>query len=244
MFGELFPGEGDVNEFHRILFRGRGAANELNEKLGVIGANEICIVVDQFEELFRYARESDVAEAQVFADVLIELTGLDPDDTDPEFGGSGGPDGSRIWAIATMRSEFLGECARFAGLAQVVNRTQYLLPDMSEADLRRAIREPAALVGGSVSMELADQLVSDVNDDGDPLPLVQHALMQLWERNRPCLCLSDYFEELDKLRPLADERGRTGISMMLAGHANSVLQSVAEAGREECEKTAEFLFRR
>ena len=35
-----------------------------------------------------------------------------------------------LYAILTMRSEFLGHCARFKGLAETVNRTQYLLPQM------------------------------------------------------------------------------------------------------------------
>src|SRR5580704_18693598 len=79
-----------------------------------------------------------------------------------------------------MRSEFLGECARFNGLAEAVNRTQYLVPRMDRDGLLRAIRRPAMLYGGIVSSELADRLISDVGGREDELPLIQHGLMYMW----------------------------------------------------------------
>jgi hypothetical protein len=75
----------------------------------------VCILIDQFEEIFRYARESSREEV----DLLIELRkGLLGENDD----------GGRVHVVITMRSEFLGDCARFAGLAEAINRTQYLSP--------------------------------------------------------------------------------------------------------------------
>jgi hypothetical protein len=42
-----------------------------------------------------------------------------------------------------MRSDYLGECARFEGFAEAVNASQYLLPRMDDFALLRAIHEPA-----------------------------------------------------------------------------------------------------
>ena len=81
-----------------------------------------------------------------------------------------------------MRSEFLGVCARFKGLAEAVNRTQYLLPQMERPALLRAIREPATLYDGEVSRELAERLIADAGGGQDQLPLIQHGLMLLWRR--------------------------------------------------------------
>ena len=81
-----------------------------------------------------------------------------------------------------MRSEFLGVCARFKGLATAVNKTQYLLPQMEPPALMRAISEPAPLYYGEVSRELAERLISDGGGEQDQLPLIQHRLMQLWRR--------------------------------------------------------------
>ena len=81
-----------------------------------------------------------------------------------------------------MRSEFLGVCARFEGLAEAVNQTQYLLPQMERPALLRAIREPAALYDGEVTRELAERLIADAGGGQDQLPLIQHGLMLLWRR--------------------------------------------------------------
>ena len=87
-----------------------------------------------------------------------------------------------LYAILTMRSEFLGACARFKGLAEAVNLTQYLLPQMERSALMRAIREPATLYDGEVSRELAERLIADAGGEQDELPLIQHGLMQFWRR--------------------------------------------------------------
>jgi WD40 repeat protein len=79
-----------------------------------------------------------------------------------------------------MRSEFLGVCARFKGLAEAVNQTQYLLPQMERPALLRAIREPAMLYDGEVTRELAEHLIVDAGGGQDQLPLIQHGLMVLW----------------------------------------------------------------
>ena len=129
--------------------------------------DHICILVDQFEELFRYAQQVSHAEAACFVEFLTSLAG------DPPPG---------LYAILTMRSEFLGNCARFEGFAETVNRTQYLLPRMEHPALLRAIREPARLYGGLVSPELADHLITDAGGGQDQLPLIQHGLMLLWQR--------------------------------------------------------------
>ena len=80
-----------------------------------------------------------------------------------------------------MRSEFLGVCARFKGLAETVNRTQYLLPQMERPALIRRIREPATLYDGEVSRDLAERLIADAGGQQDQLPLIQHGLMRLYQ---------------------------------------------------------------
>jgi hypothetical protein len=50
-----------------------------------------------------------------------------------------------LYVIVTMRSEFLGECARFAGFAEMINRTQYLVPRLEDDGLLRAVRRPAQM---------------------------------------------------------------------------------------------------
>lgn len=165
----LARGQGDPagRDIRRLLNRGREAAPVLTEALGLKKNQRICILVDQFEELFRFAKDTDLEEARLFTDVLVGLERTPP---------------SGLYIILTMRSEFMGHCGRFRGLAEAINRSQYLLPRMEQPALVRAICEPASLYQGKLSMTLANNLIADAGGDQDQLPLIQHGLMRLWNR--------------------------------------------------------------
>jgi hypothetical protein len=157
-----------AHQVRRVLNRGADAPAALAELLRNGDDDNVCILIDQFEELFAFASHHGREEAQLFVDILVGLQQNPP---------------PGLYAILTMRSEFLGVCARFKGLAEAVNRTQYLLPQMDRPALIRAIREPALLYDGEVSRALAERLIADAAGDQDQLPLIQHGLMQLyWEK--------------------------------------------------------------
>ena len=152
---------------------------------GVAAPDErLCILVDQFEELFRFEKETSREEAELFVDLLVrndaapdEASEKTPKETDALQNGARP---ARVHVIVTMRSEYLGECARFKGLAEAINRTQYLVPGMDRDSLLRAILRPAQVYGGEVASELAEKLVAEAGGREDELPLIQHGLMFLW----------------------------------------------------------------
>lgn len=162
--------EDRITQIRRVLNFGGEAVNALAELLQRSPGRQLCVLLDQFEELFAFARRRGAHDARQLASLIVAFAERPP----------GG-----IFLAVTMRSEFLGACAHFPGLAEAVNRTQYLLPRMAHADLIRAIREPAALYDGSVSLDLADRLVTDVGSGQDQLPLIQHGLMLLHRRAVP-----------------------------------------------------------
>ena len=103
----------------------------------------LCILVDQFEELFRFEKETSREEAELFVALLLRNNRNDSKDSDisPQGVATGKADApATVHVVVTMRSEFLGECGRFKGLAEAINRTQYLLPAMDRDALMRAIR--------------------------------------------------------------------------------------------------------
>jgi hypothetical protein len=135
----------------------------------------------------------------------------------------------------TMRSEFLGECARFNGFAEAVNRTQYLVPRITHDKLVRAICRPAQLYGGGVTTELAERLVADVRGREDELPLIQHGLMLLWNTaqtagpNKRVVLDVEQFEHAG------------GLTKLLSDHADRVMRTAAPT--DEAKKAVELLFR-
>ena len=143
--------------------------------------DNVLIVVDQFEELFRFKQEN-VNEAAAFVKLLMAAAAY------PDL---------RLYVVLTMRSDFLGECAEFAGLPEAINDGLYLVPRMSWDQLRRAIVGPAGVAGAEIEPALVTRLLNDLGDNPDQLPVLQHALMRTWDLRSdlgaaPRLGVADY----------------------------------------------------
>lgn len=148
------------------------------------GAN-LLILVDQFEELFRYGDYAQREEAEAFVGLLLESASA------PE---------ARMHVVITMRSEYLGAGTLMPGLAERVNQGLYLTPRMDREGCRAAIEGPSGVIGFELSPRLVNRLLNDlasfapweaegrstqldeVSRRADQLPLMQHVLNRLWVR--------------------------------------------------------------
>lgn len=195
-----------VIELRRVLNFGRDAAAALAPLLLRDALDHVCILIDQFEELFAHSRQNGPTEGRLIADFLIGLHDQRP---------------PGLYAALTMRSEFLGPCAQFGGFAETVNRSQYLLPHMAPADLLRAIREPAKLYEGEVDLELAERLIADAGGGQDQLPLIQHGLMVL-HRQQAAHSVDAQAMHWRLSLGLYSKSG--GLQVLLSNHADEVAQ--------------------
>jgi len=148
------------------VLKGRGLGAEIEAALDARGGETLCLLVDQFEEIFRWARERSEAEARLFIEFLLNSSA-------PRGVGLG-----RLLIVVTMRSEYLGQCAAYERFAELLNARQYLIPRLDEFGLLRAVQEPARLYGGDVASPAATQLLSAAAGEVDALPVLQHALMR------------------------------------------------------------------
>jgi hypothetical protein len=131
---------------------------------------QLLIVVDQFEELFRFAEASDRPgrneDAAAFVKLLLEAS------RQREL---------PIYVVVTMRSDYIGDCARYRDLPEAVTSGLYLVPRMTREQWRAAIIEPVRVGRGTIAPRLVVRLLNDVGDDPDQLPILQHALMRMWD---------------------------------------------------------------
>ena len=191
-FATLRPGSHPMTELAAALLDALGAARTADDvalrRAGLVRGplslieelrerpppdrGNLLILVDQFEELFRYQGLAGREEAEAFVALLLA---------------SANERHVPIYIVLTMRSDFLGRCAEFDGLAEAVTDAQYLCPRLSREQIRSAIEGPAKVFGGMVEPRLVSRIVDDMGTDPDQLPLMQHALMRLWElaRARP-----------------------------------------------------------
>jgi hypothetical protein len=171
----VLGGNSELGETNRVLLevtlrRSTLGLAEAVREARLPSADNVLVVVDQFEELFRFRHSRQIAnsrdEAIAFVKVLLE--------------GAAQPDRA-IYVVLTMRSDFIGDCMDFPGLPEAVNEGLYLVGRMSRDGLRAAITGPVAVAGGTIAPRLVNRVLNELGDDHDQLPLVQHALMRTWD---------------------------------------------------------------
>ncbi len=176
----------------------------------------LLILVDQFEEIFRYRTQHNQNEADAFVALLLA---------------SAEQRALPIYVVLTMRSDFLGDCALFMGLPEGMNESQFLTPRLTREQRREAIEGPAAVFGGTVEASLVNRILNDMGADPDQLPLMQHALMRMWTRTtasaNPSLALT-----------LSGYEAIGGIENALSDHADEAF----DEPDEEQKGIAETLF--
>ncbi|RIK38665.1 MAG: peptidase C14, partial [Chloroflexi bacterium] len=132
---------------------------------GAHADHRVVLLVDQFEEAFTLCRDDDERSA-FFANLLYAAR----------------TPGGRCVVIVTMRADFYPHTAAWPELAQQVAHSQYLVSPLSSDGLYQAIVEPAHAVGLQFEEGLVETILADVNHQPGALPLLEHALLQLWEQ--------------------------------------------------------------
>ena len=175
----------------------------------------LLILADQFEELFRYAEQTDAGEAAAFVELLLSLA------AQKEL---------PIYVTLTMRTDFLGDCDAFAGLPEALNRGQFLVPRLTRAQRRQAILGPARLYETEIAQPLLDELLNQTGDEHDQLPILQHALLRIWDHAG-----KNGHSQLD----LEAYDAVGGLGKALSRHADEAFESLSDDQQEH----AEALFR-
>ncbi|SDW11541.1 WD40 repeat domain-containing protein [Nitrosomonas communis] len=146
--------------------------SEITDKL-TPDASRLLLVVDQFEELFRYGEEAQglqkaamAEESRAFVELLLTAAKQS---------------NSRLHVVITMRSDFFGNCAAYTGLAEAVSSSQYLVPLPGRDQLEAIIRGPIHDASGKIDNLLVQRLLLDIEEETDLLPTLQHTLRRLWE---------------------------------------------------------------
>ena len=195
------PGEAPIRRLARAISSLRGPEDDLTEawnerievclrgsKFGIPEAISLfpksarsrhsLIVVDQFEELFRFANlRSDSGgasiaasmnrdEATAFVRLLLTANSV------PSI---------RAHVVLTMRSDYIGECSHFHDLPEAVTQRQYLVPGLTRDQRAMAITRPVEKAKAVIDPELVQRLLNDTNDDPDELPIVQHVMSRCWQ---------------------------------------------------------------
>jgi energy-coupling factor transporter ATP-binding protein EcfA2 len=206
-------------------------------------ATNLLVLVDQFEELFtnpeNYYNETPSQEAQVLVNLILETSRLALQQNLP------------IYIVCTMRSDYIGQCSSFRGLPEYIGYSQFFVPRLKRKELKQVIEEPARLSGNRITQRLTDRLVYDLAEGVDQLPILQHALNQIWlmaERGAEEMDLIHYamvggmpahelpLEDQGRFQAWLDKQPdyqqkfflETGLHKVIENHASRLYESAAE----------------
>lgn len=182
----------------------------------------LMIVIDQFDEIFRYAHKGsqEQEEAASFVSLLLNAS------RQKEY---------PIYVVLTMRSSAIGACTEFRGLPESINDGQFLIPRMKTEDLKKAVIAPAAAAAIEVDAELANRIVNDAGEDFDDLAVLQHTLMRTW------YYWIDHATDYDNT-PISSKHYEAvgGLNNALAKHAE---EAYAELDTQDKQHIAERMFK-
>jgi WD40 repeat protein/energy-coupling factor transporter ATP-binding protein EcfA2 len=181
------------------------------------GSRNIFVLVDQFEELFRFIKTDRSDDTVNIASAYVNLLIKSILQTEVP-----------VYIALTMRSDFIGDCSQFPELTHIINKSHYLIPQMTRDQQRLAIEGPVAVGGGKITKRLVQQVLNDVGNNPDQLPVMQHALMRTWNfwmGNR------DQEEPIDLRHYIAIGK----INEALSQHANEAYSELSSRDKEICE---------
>jgi WD40 repeat protein len=152
----------------------------------------LLLVVDQFEELFTLCQNGGERE-QCIANLLYASAIA----------------GGQTVVVITMRADFFARCAAYPDLASRLAERDVLVGPMSQEELRQAMEGPARVVGLDYEKGLVDTILNDLGDEPGTLPLLQHTLLELWERRRGGWLTHDAYHAIGGVQGALAQRAET-----------------------------------
>jgi Pentapeptide repeats (8 copies) len=185
------------------LYVGDAIVPVASVKPRIPGNEKILLVVDQFEEVFTLGR--DRSEQARFIKCLREFAAYEQ---------------GRIAVVVTMRADFVEACLADEGLTQAIRSDAVWLGPMTGENLEAAIEQPSIVQGATIQPKLLAQILQDVAEEKNCLPLLEFALSQLW------------VGKVDSELTLAAYRKLGGVAGALNAHAETIYKQLAAQKRE------------
>jgi len=207
----------DWKEIQSDLFDNPDGISAILRKFIIKSDETVLLVIDQFEELFRLAskgkKEIVAASVAKFVGLMIEVISHHSEN---------------ILTIISIRSDFIGECSRYHGLTQLINNSNFLIPDLGPGNYRKAIEGPVRYAGVNIDPLLVTTLLGDIGGRSEQLPVFQHVMMRTWA----------HWHELDEPeRPISvtDYESVGSLNNAMSEHADEAYEELSPRGRKICE---------
>jgi hypothetical protein len=127
-----------------------------------LGTDRLLVVADQFEELFNLTPETI---RKPFVEHILAVTEKLP-----------------VTLVISLRVDFYEDAHSLDALRDRLESAQLNIGQINRSELRRAVCEPARLVGLEFEPGLVDRILDGVGEEPGNLPLLEFALTEIWAR--------------------------------------------------------------
>jgi WD40 repeat protein len=215
---EKYSEDGSIKKhiLNTVLRRSSFGLVDAVKQMKIPAKENILLIIDQFEELFRYKESrkdsTTVNETEAYIKLLVNAV------KQIEL---------PIYIVITMRSDFIGACSQFQELTNLINESNFLIPQMSRESFREAVLGPLAVGGAEIDAQLLQHILNTIEDKTDQLPVLQHVMMRTW----------DYwlhYNELNAPIKMRDYEAAGKIENALSRHANEAYDELTDEGKEIC----------
>ncbi|MFT7598654.1 MAG: serine/threonine protein kinase/DNA-binding SARP family transcriptional activator [Acidimicrobiales bacterium] len=141
----------------------------------------ILLVIDQFEEVFAGSSADDAAQ---FLHALAAAV------SEPR---------SSLRLVATLRADFYDRPLAHQTFATVLKQTSVDVTPLAPDELERAIVEPARRQGVAFESGLVARIAAEAAGQPSPLPLLQYALGELFDRRNGNVLTTDAYDAIGGL---------------------------------------------
>ena len=167
---------------------------------------ELLLIVDQFEELFATV---DHGERQRFLASLVAVASESQ---------------QRVRVVLALRADFYDRPLAEPTFGPVFSRCVVNAHAMTTAELEAAIMGPARLVDIDIDPALLAELIADTASQPGGLPLLQHALTELFDHRADGILTLDDYRALGELRGLLSRSSEELYQGMDPEHQQVALQ--------------------
>jgi formylglycine-generating enzyme required for sulfatase activity/energy-coupling factor transporter ATP-binding protein EcfA2 len=173
----------EIDKIGRALQSGEYSLQSLLERIlkSQGKMHRLLLVVDQFEELFT---GTPAAERSAFVEHLLTSLSVEG-----------------VVLVPTLRADFYGQAIEVnRRLSDLLGREQVTLGRLTGEELTRAIVEPARLARLDFDPGLPELLLRDAGNEPGNLPLLQHALLELYTKRNGHRLTSQAYQDIGGIR--------------------------------------------
>jgi len=156
----------------------------------------VFLVIDQFEEVLSLA--IDRCETDLFMANLLYAA--------EQRGATS--------IVLTMRSDFIGKFAIWPDFSCFIMDHVVLVESMNRDQMAQVIEMPARLVGLSFEAGLVERILNDLTGAASELPMLEHALLELYYRRRDNSLVAEAYDEIGGIEGALTRRAENEFALL------------------------------